>query len=78
MSMAKVAITVESRLLHLIDQWVAQRRFASRSQVIQVALREQVAHWQHTRLAAEVRKLDPKAEQALAEERFPGEAWPAY
>ena len=46
--------------------------------MIQIALREQVEHWQHTRLAAEVKKLDPKAEQALAEERFPGEVWPAY
>lgn len=78
MATAKVAITLERQLLHLIDQWVAQRRFASRSQAIQTALREKVEHWKHTRLAEEVKKLDPKEERALAEEILPGEEWPEY
>lgn len=78
MHKAKVAITLEQPLLKLVDRWVTQRRFASRSQVIQVALREKAEHWQHTRLAEEVKKLNPKDEQALAEENFSGEAWPEY
>ncbi len=78
MATAKVAITLEQRLLRLVDRWVSQRRFASRSQAIQVALREKVEHWEHTRLAEEVKKLNPKEERALAEERFPGEEWPEY
>lgn len=69
--MAKVAITLERQLLRLVDQWVAQRRFSSRSHAIQVALRDEVERWKHTRLAEEVRKLNPREERALAEEQFP-------
>ena len=76
MATAKVAITLEQQLLRLVDRWVSQRRFASRSQAIQVALREKVDHWKHTRLAEEVKKLNPKEERALAEESFSGETWP--
>ena len=78
MATAKVAISLDQGLLRLIDQWVAQRCFASRSQAIQVALREKVDHWKHTRLAEEVKKLNPKEERALAEERISGEEWPEY
>ena len=78
MATAKVAISLEQQLLRLVDRWVAQKRFASRSQAIQVALREQVNRWKHHRLAEEVKKLNPRQERALAEERFPAEAWPEY
>ncbi len=76
MAAAKVAITLERQLLELVDRWVAQRRFASRSQAIQTALREKVEHWKHTRLAEEVKKLDPKEERTLAEEGYRAEEWP--
>jgi len=52
MATAKVAITLEQQLLQLVDRWVVQR--------------EKVEHWKHTRLAEEVKKLNPKEEQALA------------
>ena len=78
MATAKVAITLDQQLLRLIDRWVAQRRFASRSQAIQVALREKVEHWRHTRLSEEVKKLNPKEERALAGENLSGETWPEY
>ncbi|MBI3333589.1 MAG: CopG family transcriptional regulator [Candidatus Omnitrophica bacterium] len=78
MATAKVAITLEQQLLRLVDQWVSQRRFASRSQAIQVALREEVEHWKRTRLVEEVKKLNLTEERALAEERSPGEEWPEY
>jgi Arc/MetJ-type ribon-helix-helix transcriptional regulator len=78
MAAAKIAITLDPQLLHWIDRWVAQRHFASRSQAIQVALREKVDHWKHTRLAEEVKKLNPREERALAEETFSGERWPKY
>lgn len=77
MPTAKVAITVDEGLLRLVDQWVRQGRYPSRSQAIQAAVREKVEHWNHTRLAEEVAKLNPKEERALAEETFDGEAWPA-
>ena len=78
MATAKVAITVEEQLLKLIDRWVTQGRYPSRSQAIQAAVREKVERWRHTRLAEEVAKLDPKEERALAEEKFSGEAWPEF
>jgi Arc/MetJ-type ribon-helix-helix transcriptional regulator len=78
MSTTKVAITVEEQLLRLVDRWVTQGRYPSRSQAIQAAVREKVERWNHTRLAEEVAKLNPKEERLLAEERFAGDAWPAF
>jgi len=78
MATAKVAISLDQGLLRLVDRWVAQRRFASRSQAVQTALQEKVEHWKHTRLAEEVKKLNPKEERVLAEERFSGETWPEF
>ena len=74
MSTTKVAITVDEQLLKLVDRWVTLGRYPSRSQAIQAAVREKVDRWNHTRLAEEVAKLNPKEERALAEERFTGEA----
>ena len=78
MATAKVAITVDEQLLRLIDRWVTQGRYPSRSQAIQSAVREKVERWNHTRLAEEVAKLNPKEERALAGETFSGEEWPKY
>ena len=78
MATAKVAITVDQQLLRLIDRWVTQGRYPSRSQAIQSAVREKVERWNHTRLAEEAAKLNPKEERALAEEAFTGEGWPAF
>ncbi len=78
MATAKVAITLDQQLLRLIDRWVTQKRYASRSQAIQVALREKVEHWKHARLAEEVKKLKPREERTLAEEHFPSDVWPEY
>ena len=78
MATAKVAITVDEQLLRLIDRWVSQGRYPNRSRAIQAAVREKVERWNHTRLADEVAKLNPKEERALAEETFAGEAWPAF
>ena len=78
MPTTKVAITVDGQLLKLVDRWVTQGRYPSRSQAIQAAIREKVERWNHTRLAEEVAKLDPKEERVLAEETFAGEAWPEF
>ena len=78
MPTTKVAITVDEQLLKLVDRWVGQGRYPSRSQAIQAAVREKVERWNHTRLAEEVAKLNPKEERALAEENFAGEAWPEF
>ena len=78
MPTTKVAITVDEQLLRLVDRWVTQGRYPSRSQAIQAAVREKVERWSRTRLAEEVAKLNPKEERALAEETFAGEAWPEF
>jgi len=78
MPTTKVAITVDQQLLRLVDRWVIQGRYPSRSQAIQAAVREKVERWNHTRLADEVAKLNPKEERAMAEEAFAGDAWPEF
>lgn len=80
MASAKVAITMERELLAQIDRWVAEGRYPNRSQAIQAAVREKLDRVHRRRLIEEVMKLDPKEEQALAEEGFAAgaETWPAY
>ena len=78
MSSAKVAITLDQQLLRLVDRWVTQGRYASRSQAIQMAIREKFERWTRSRLAEESKRLDPKEERGLAEENFSGEKWPEY
>ncbi len=77
---AKIAITIDEGTLGAIDRLVAERRFPNRSQAIQEAVDEKLARLARTRLAEECAKLDPVAEQALAEEGIDAElaAWPDY
>jgi metal-responsive CopG/Arc/MetJ family transcriptional regulator len=80
MSRAKVAITIDHELLGELDRMVKKRIFASRSEAIQVAVREKVQRLSRRRMAEEAAKLDPKEEQAWAEEGFAAgvEEWPEY
>ena len=78
MSSAKVAITLDQQLLRLVDRWVSQGRYANRSQAIQSAVREKLERWKRSRLADEVKRLNPKEERMLAEESLSGEKWPEY
>jgi metal-responsive CopG/Arc/MetJ family transcriptional regulator len=80
MAKTKVAITLDSELVQNLDDLVAQRRFANRSQAIEAALAEKLARLAKTRLAQECAKLDPAEEKALAEEGLAGsaETWPEY
>jgi Arc/MetJ-type ribon-helix-helix transcriptional regulator len=80
MPKTKVAITLDTELVQNLDDLVAQRRFANRSQAIEAALAEKLARLAKTRLAQECAKLDPTEEKALAEEGLQGsaETWPEY
>ena len=80
MGRSKIAITIDEETLGAIDQLVSERRFPNRSQAIQEALDEKLARLSHTRLALECAKLDPSAEQALADEGMGAELdeWPEY
>jgi metal-responsive CopG/Arc/MetJ family transcriptional regulator len=80
MSTAKVAITLDEDLLKKLDHLVKTRTFENRSRAIQEAVREKLSRLESNRLARECAKLDPKAEQDLAEEgmSFEAEEWPEY
>ena len=80
MSSVKVAITLDSETLRTVDSLVMKRIFPNRSRAIQLAVAEKLARMGRTRLAEECAKLDPKFEQAMADEGL-GEdlkSWPAY
>jgi Arc/MetJ-type ribon-helix-helix transcriptional regulator len=77
MGAAKVAITLEQKLLRMVDRWVQQGRYPNRSQAIQAALREKAERWKRSRLADELARLDPREERELADERMSGETWDA-
>ncbi len=65
---AKIAISLDSKLLQKLDALVERHFFKNRSQAFQIALQERIERLEHARLARECAKLDPAAEQRLAEE----------
>ncbi len=80
MARSKVAVSIDETTLRRLDQMVRQRLFPSRSQAIQEAVSEKIERLEHSRLAQECRKLDPRFEKALAEEGLSRELaeWPEY
>lgn len=80
MSTAKIAITLREDLLDRLDSLVRSKVFPNRSRAVQVAVEEKLARLNRSRLARECAKLDPKFEQALAEEGMSSERdeWPEY
>ncbi len=80
MSTAKIAITIREDVLEKLDRLVQSKVFPNRSKAVQQAVEEKLARIGRGRLARECAKLDPKFEQALAEEGLSGEIdeWPKY
>jgi Arc/MetJ-type ribon-helix-helix transcriptional regulator len=80
MPASKIAITIEATLLKRLDNFVQSNVFPNRSKAIQEAVEEKLNRMEKSRLAKECSKLDPKFEQALAEEGFSLELeeWPKY
>jgi metal-responsive CopG/Arc/MetJ family transcriptional regulator len=76
----KLAVTLDADLVENLDNLVAARQFANRSQAIESAVAEKLGRLARTRLARECAKLDPHEERALAEEGLAGgaETWPEY
>ncbi len=68
METAKVAISINKKTLKRLDRLVKDRVFANRSKAIQEAVEDKLNRLERTRLATECSKLDPTAEQAMAEE----------
>lgn len=80
MAKTKLAVTLDSALVSELDQLVSRRRFANRSQAVEVAVAEKLERLAKARLARECAKLDPAEERAMAEEGLAGsrETWPEY
>ena len=80
MSAAKVAISIDQRVLRHLDRLVKSRVFRSRSQAIQKAVEEKLGRLEKSRLATECAKLSPREEQAFADIGLEADAkeWPPY
>ena len=78
MAVAKIAITLDQGILGEVDRLVRRHVFPNRSRAIQEAVREKVTRLSVNRLARECAKLNPKVEQAIAEEGMSREvdSWP--
>lgn len=70
MPAAKIAVTVDKKIVNQIDRLVKEGKYKSRSSVIQEALEEKLKSKKRKRLIEELAKLDPKEERELANE-FP-------
>jgi Arc/MetJ-type ribon-helix-helix transcriptional regulator len=71
---------LDENTLSRLDRLVRSAVFPNRSQAIEEAVEEKLERMERSRLAQECAKLDPKYEQALAEEGLSEElsAWPEY
>ena len=80
MAKTKVAVTLDSRTLARVDRLVRDERYPNRSQAIEAAVNLQLDRLEHRRLAEECAKLDPAAEQAIADEGLGADegTWPEY
>jgi metal-responsive CopG/Arc/MetJ family transcriptional regulator len=80
MPKTKIAVTLDANLVDELDRLVSKRRFANRSQAVEVAVAEKLQRLAKTRLAQECAKLNPDDERAWAEQGLAGsrDAWPEY
>jgi metal-responsive CopG/Arc/MetJ family transcriptional regulator len=80
MAKTKIAVTLDEKIVHEVDQLVSRRAFPSRSRIIEDAVREKLARMSRNRLARECGKLDARFEKSLAEEGVGEELaeWPEY
>ncbi|MHB2021580.1 MAG: ribbon-helix-helix domain-containing protein [Candidatus Xenobia bacterium] len=80
MPRAKVAVSIDARLLQRLDKLVSEAVFSSRSSAIQEAVAEKLERLERTRLARQCALLDPQEEKAFAEEGLDVDfsEWPAY
>jgi metal-responsive CopG/Arc/MetJ family transcriptional regulator len=80
METAKVAISMNKKTLARLDRLVKDQVFPNRSKAIQEAVEDKLNRLERTRLSRECAKLDPIAEQAMAEEGLSEElhGWPEY
>jgi metal-responsive CopG/Arc/MetJ family transcriptional regulator len=78
---AKIAITIDEKIVRRIDRLVQKKAFSNRrSQAIEEALKEKLDRLDKSRLARETAKLDPEYERVLAEEGITRDCsqWPVF
>ncbi len=80
MPVAKIAVSIDNRVVHRLDLLVRKGLFPSRSRAIQEALESQLQRLDRNRLARECAKLDVSHERRMAEEGISVEVeqWPEY
>jgi Arc/MetJ-type ribon-helix-helix transcriptional regulator len=80
MPKAKIAISMDEKVLARVDGLVRRRIHGNRSQAIEAAVIAKLDRLDKARLAVECAKLDPVREKRLAEEGLAGEVsgWPEY
>ena len=80
MGKAKIAITLDEKIVGRIDRLVQQRTFSNRSQAIEQAIEEKLSRLDRSRLAREAAKLDPEFEKKLSEEGLERDRteWPEF
>ena len=80
MGKAKIAITIDEKIVGRIDRLVKQKTFTNRSQAIEQAVHDKLARLDKSRLARESVKLEPKLEQAMAEKGIQEDQqlWPQF
>ncbi|HDP70373.1 MAG TPA: ribbon-helix-helix protein, CopG family [Actinobacteria bacterium] len=80
MRTAKIAVSIDQKLLAKLDRLVKSHVFPSRSRAVQDAVEEKLGRLEHSRLAKECAKLDPDFEKSMAEEGLSEELseWPEY
>jgi Arc/MetJ-type ribon-helix-helix transcriptional regulator len=64
--------------VEVLDRWVAEGRYPSRSRAMQEAVELLVKRDNRNRLRREVAKLNPGDEQRLADENLDDEQWPEF
>jgi len=80
MAKAKLAVTLDEKILSEVDSLVSRHLFPNRSRIIEEAVMEKLDRIKRTRFARECAKLDPNFEKAMAEEGMEKELseWPEY
>ena len=77
---SKIVITIDEKIVKQLDYMVLQQSYKNRSQAIEEAVLEKLDRLKRGCLARECAKLEPVAEQELAEEGLQQDvdSWPAY
>ena len=77
---AKIAISIDRKILDRIDRLVEKKMFPNRSRAIQTAIEEKISKLDKSRLATESAKLNRADEQLLSDEGLQTDLteWPEY